>query len=239
MRKMMLVAASTVPEAMFPDATHLGRSVKRMPDALRPPCAIAFANVGPTSRGLSEIYNLVLDGVDADTDLIFVHDDVYLNDWYLVQRVTDALERFDVVGLAGSINPDLKQPSWGLRFDADLQPMGWQPGLRRSGALNHFDYAVPNVSVYGPAPAACALLDGVFLAIRTSVVRERGLRFDPRFKFHFYDLDFCRTATQKGLRVGTWPIAVTHDSGGAYGSPEFREGARVYLDKWAEKPEQK
>jgi len=232
MQKLMIVSASTVSEANFGDATYLGRSVKRMPDALRPPCAIAFANVGPTRRGLSEIYNQVIDGVDADTNLVFVHDDVYLNDWFLAARLEEAFERFDVVGLAGSANPDLAHPSWGLRFDADLNPLGWQTGLRRSGSLNHYDYACPNVSVYGPAPMPCVLLDGLFLAVRTSALRERAVRFDPRFQFHCYDLDFCRSATKNGLRVGTWPIAVTHDSGGAYESDAFKEGARAYLAKW-------
>jgi len=146
--------------------------------------------------------------------------------------VAEALERFDVVGLAGSENPDLSQPAWGLRFDERLNPMGWQPGLVRSGAVNHFDYACPNVSLYGPTPMACSLLDGVFLAIKTSEIKARGVRFDPRFDFHCYDIDFCRTAADKGLRLGTWPIAVTHDSGGAYGSEAFKRAARAYLDKW-------
>jgi hypothetical protein len=76
------------------------------------------------------------------------------------------------------------------------------------------------------------LLDGLFLAVRTQAIKEAGLRFDERFRFHCYDLDFCRSALQRRLRIGTWPIAVTHDSGGAFGSAAFKEGARAYLDKW-------
>ena len=109
-------------------------------------------------------------------------------------------------------------------------PVGSQ--LRKSGAVNHFDYTCPDVTVYGPTPMPCLLLDGLFLAVRTQAVKEAGLRFDERFRFHCYDLDFCRSALQRGLRIGTWPIAVTHDSGGAFGSASFKEGARAYLDKW-------
>ena len=227
-----LVSASQVPPELFANATYLGRSLMRVPEELRPPLSVALANTGPRAMGLGEIFNKALDEADPQTNLVFLHDDVYLNDWFFAQRVLDALERFDVVGVVGSVNPDLSQPSWGLRFDEELNATGWQPGLQRSGAVNHFDYACPKVSVYGPTPLPCRLLDGLFLAIRTSAVKERGVRFDPRFRFHCYDLDFCRSAEEQSLRIGTWPISVTHDSGGSYGSDAFKQAARVYLEKW-------
>jgi GT2 family glycosyltransferase len=232
MRPIKLVSATQVPQALFGTATYLGRSLRRFPDSLRPPVQLLCGNTGPGARGLSEIFNRAMDMTDPGTDLVFVHDDVYLNDWFLTAHVQQALEHFDVVGLAGSSNPDLSQPSWGLRFDAQLNPLGWQPGLHKSGAVNHFDYNCPDVTVYGPTPMRCVLLDGVFLAIRTPVIKERGVRFDARFKFHCYDVDFCRSAIEKGLRLGTWPIAVTHNSGGNYASASFKEAARLYLDKW-------
>jgi GT2 family glycosyltransferase len=231
--KLRLVAATQLSEALFWDASYLGRSLRRIPESLRPQTMLAFNNTGKKVRGLSEVFNLALDRTEADTNIVFVHDDVYLNDWFLSQRVAEALERFDVVGLAGSSNPDLSQPSWGLCFDQHLNATGWQPGVQRSGAVNHFDYACPNVSIYGPVPLRCTLLDGLFLAVRTSALKERAVRFDPRFSFHCYDIDFCRSAAEKGLRLGTWPISVTHDSGGAYASEAFKRAARAYLDKWA------
>ena len=60
------------------------------------------------------------------------------------------------------------------------------------------------------------------------------LRFDPRFRFHFYDMDFCRQAELKGLRMGTWPISVVHKSGGSYGGPAWQESYRAYLDKYGD-----
>jgi hypothetical protein len=232
MRPIQLVSATQLPKAAFWNASFLGRSLRRFPEGLRPPCQVLCNNSGTTARGLSQIFNLVLDQTPAGTDLVFVHDDVYLHDWFLSVHVAQALEQFDVVGLAGSSNPDLTQPSWGLGFDADLNPTGWQPGLERSGAVNHFDYGCPDVTVYGPTPRPCVLLDGVFLAVRTSLLKERGVRFDEQFKFHLYDLDFCRSAQRSGLRLGTWPIAITHDSGGSFGSESFKQAARAYLDKW-------
>jgi GT2 family glycosyltransferase len=89
------------------------------------------------------------------------------------------------------------------------------------------------VSWYGPAPAACELLDGVFLAARRSVLRRKGVLFDPAFQFHCYDLDFCRTARSRGLTLGTWPIAITHRSGGNFGAA-WDVAADAYLRKWGE-----
>jgi GT2 family glycosyltransferase len=230
--KLKVVSATQLPEALFWEASYLGRSLKRIPEALRPSTLIAYGNTGARAHGLSKLFNAALDKTDADTNVLFVHDDVYLNDWFLTQRLAEAFERFDVVGLAGSIDPDLSQPSWGLRFDEKLNALGWQPAVQRSGAVNHFDYACPNVSIYGPAPRPCLLLDGLFLAVKTGRLAEHGVRFDTRFDFHCYDIDFCRTAAERGLKLGTWPIAVTHDSGGAYASEAFKRAARAYLDKW-------
>jgi GT2 family glycosyltransferase len=227
-----LVSATQFPDTLFAEATFLGRSLARIPDSLRPSVTMAFGNTGPGALGLADIFNRVIERTDPQTNLVFVHDDVYLNDWFFAQRVLDALERFDVVGVAGSLNPDLSQPSWALRFDADLKPAGWQPGVQRSGAVSHFDYTSPKISVYGPSPASCSLLDGVFIAVKTAVVKERGVRFDPRFRFHCYDIDFCRSAAQQGLKLGTWPLSITHDSAGSYGSEDFKQAARLYLEKW-------
>jgi GT2 family glycosyltransferase len=77
-------------------------------------------------------------------------------------------------------------------------------------------------------------MDGVFLAVKKATLLSHGLRFDPRFDFHFYDLDFCRTARDLGLRLGTWPIALTHQSRGGYNTPAWNEKARMYLEKWAD-----
>jgi GT2 family glycosyltransferase len=45
-------------------------------------------------------------------------------------------------------------------------------------------------------------------------------------------MDFCREAKRRGLRLGTWPIAITHASGGAFGSVQWSKERRVYFKKW-------
>ncbi len=87
---------------------------------------------------------------------------------------------------------------------------------------------------YGATPASCELLDGVLLATHRDLLRQRQIRFDERFHFHFYDLDFCRSARQAGARLATWPIAITHQSVGRVGGEAWQAGFADYLDKWGE-----
>lgn len=232
-----LCAVSRLSREAFVSASLLARSLAVMPQAWLPRISLLVDNGPPhPTTGLSEAYNQFLDQAPAGAFLLFVHDDVYIHDWFFVQRLEEAFTRFDVVGLAGNRVPDLRQPSWALRFDGDEAPLGWQDPSQLSGAVGHGDPARPSVTVYGPCPAACPLLDGLFLAVNVDALRAASVRFDPRFRFHGYDLDFCRAATAAGLRVGTWPIAVTHASGGSFGAEDWKHAARLYKAKWGDAP---
>ena len=165
--------------------------------------------------------------------LLLVHDDVYLNDWHIENRLNGAIKRFDIVGLAGNTNPDFAEPSWALGWNRAKYPTGWQPQKYLSGSVAHLHKDGIRVSYYGEIPRQCQLLDGLFLAINTERIMEKSARFDEQFDFHFYDLDFCRTSLGKGLKLGTWPISVTHASGGGYGSPEWTSAKEKYLLKWS------
>jgi GT2 family glycosyltransferase len=179
---------------------------------------------------LPVLYNRALDGAADDDVLAFAHDDLWVDDWLVAQRLEEALERFDVVGVAGTRRRLPGQLKWW--WNEALQARD-HPHL--SGWVGHGARAQPMVNVYGVVPAEAKLLDGVLLAARTRTLRESGVRFDPAFAFDFYDLDFCRQCERAGLRLGTWPIAVTHESigQGIHGEP-WRAAAAAYLRKWGE-----
>lgn len=102
--------------------------------------------------------------------------------------------------------------------------------------LGHGD-PFPNIkqlSVYGEPEVEVKLLDGVLLAARSRTLIEHQLRFDPRFHFHFYDMDFCRQAELLQLRMGTCAMSVVHASAGALGSPGWTSAYRDYIAKYAE-----
>ena len=219
-----IVSATRRPQSDFSSQTALGRSLDRLAHDGRLKVLIATSN----SRGLPLVYNEMLDQASDNSVLVFMHDDLWIDDYYMIQRVLEGLEQFDIIGLAGNRRRAAHQPAWhyvNMQFQ-------WDDPENLSGVISHGPHPGGKVQYYGSAPAACELLDGVFLAAKKSTLMEHNVRFDPRFDFHFYDMDFCRTARQNGLRLGTWPICMTHQGAGVFGTPEWRRNHETYIAKW-------
>jgi GT2 family glycosyltransferase len=178
------------------------------------------------SRGLSECYNEAIEEtlneepIDA---IVFLHDDIEINDMYLADKLQEGFENFDILGLAGCCGRwELKSPVVWNNSD----PKAW------SGAVAHHQKGLTWMTPFGAVPHACVLLDGLFLAVKGSELEN--LRFDPQFDFHHYDLDFCLTAKQAGLKLGTTPIWVTHQSIGDWRSdPNWRVNELKFIRKWS------
>lgn len=218
------VSATRMTQDAFWATSALGQSLIRLKSDTRLSAArIAFQN----SRGLPEIYNERIDAGDGSDILVFIHDDVWLDDIFFAAHLIEGLRRYDVLGVAGNRRRVPRQCAWAFadtNFTLDAANL--------SGAIARGETPFGPVSRFGPPSEECELLDGVFLAARKSVLRREQVRFDPRFDFHFHDLDFCRTARKQGLRLGTWPICMTHQSGGAAGTPQWTAKYQAYLHKW-------
>ncbi|MEJ2791667.1 MULTISPECIES: glycosyltransferase [unclassified Pseudoxanthomonas] len=226
MTSIMVVSATRRTEWDFREGSALGTSLRRLSFDARIRSRIAYQN----GRGLPEVYNQAIrESQDSDV-LVFVHDDVWIDDSFLADRLQDALLRYDVVGVAGNRRRQPRQPAWAF---ADMT-LAWDDKAHLSGGVAHGAYPFGGVSYFGGMPADCELLDGVFLAARRAALSQARVEFDPRFGFHFYDMDFCRSARQAGLRLGTWPIALTHQSGGAFGSDAWQAAYGDYLAKWGD-----
>lgn len=176
--------------------------------------------------GLAKIYNKEITKKNKDKIVVFVHDDVDIQDFYLVEKLNTAIVDFDVIGLAGGKNINLKSPAlWHIMTERST----W------SGAVGHIfaDKSIA-VSSFGPAPRRCLLIDGLFIAINTEKVLETGVKFDPQYDFHFYDLDFALSANAAKLKIGTAPIWVIHAGlGDSYKSEEWKTKETSFLEKWA------
>jgi GT2 family glycosyltransferase len=219
-----VVSATRLTHDQFWSEAPLGTSVQRTKADERVSFHIAFEN----TRGLSEIYNERIDNSSA-TALLFVHDDVWIEDAFFVDRVFEGLKLFDIIGLAGNRQRYPFQKTWfrsPILKGADVE--------HTSGMMGHGDKPFGELRAFGPVPARCALLDGVLMAARRQALIDAKVRFDPRFAFHFYDLDFSRAATAAGLTLGTWPISVTHRSQGAYQTPAWQDAMAVYFSKWGD-----
>ena len=190
---------------------------------------VAYENVA----GLPQVYNAAMVALPDDVICVLVHDDVSLYDYHLAQRLDDGLAVFDVIGVAGNAAPAPDHVGWyyrrtpaGVLEAHDLAALsGTVDNLNESG--ERF------MTRFGPAPRQVELLDGLLLAFRAGTARSRALGFDTRFRFHFYDLDFCRQCVARGLRLGTWPLALGHSAEGDFESAEWEAALAAYRDKWA------
>ncbi|MFH0129871.1 glycosyltransferase [Variovorax sp. VaC1] len=221
-----IVSATRLSESAFWADSALGQSLRRLEFDRRLRPRVSFEN----RRGLSDVFNSAINAADANGMLVFVHDDVWLEDFFLADRISDGLRAYDVIGLAGNRRLPKRHVSWNY-IDTDLT---WDDLSNLSGIIAHGLQPFGHIDCFGSVPADCELLDGVFLAANRQTLLAKAVQFDPRFDFHFYDIDFCRTARQQGLRLGTWPISITHQSDGAFGGEPWRKLHRVYAQKWGD-----
>jgi protein O-GlcNAc transferase len=153
---------------------------------------------------LSLHYNKFLQR-DDNKIIVFIHDDIRMGYKYstLCNELNKAHQRFDVVGLAGATKIAFTTPTL------------WHIMARgMSGSVGHTINGLTQMSNYGPSPASCVVVDGLFMSVNPKYIVGAGVKFDERFAFHHYDLDFCIQVREAGLSVGTWPIWVTHMSPG-------------------------
>jgi hypothetical protein len=182
--------------------------------------------------GLPALYNQAIDAArTSPAILVFVHDDVHLCDFYWPHQMLNAVTHFQIVGVAGNKRRVPGQPAW--RFvDPDFKRDAPE---HLSGLVGHgIGFPPDQLSVYGAPCQEVKLLDGLMLISRSSTLIENDLRFDERFDFHHYDLDFCRQAELKGLKMGTWSLSVIHESLGDFSSEAWKAGYRRYLEKWGD-----
>jgi GT2 family glycosyltransferase len=221
-----IVAATRHDQIGFMRHTLLGRTLARLMSRKEIRALVRYSNTG----GLSEVFNAAIAEADITDTLIFTHDDVWMDDWFLPERLEEAFARYAVVGVAGNRRRLPRQPAWGF-IDTIFTPDAPES---LSGAVGHIRGVTEEMSWYGKTPAPVKMLDGIFLAASVRTLRSAGVTFDTRFAYHFYDLDFCRTCEKVGLGMGTWPITVTHGSFGRYGSPEWTQAYDAYLRKWGD-----
>ena len=221
-----VVSATRMNEETFWHEAALGRSLKRhMQQDKRLVPVVAYENI----RGLSQIFNDAIEAAPDNALLILIHDDVWLDENTLVQKVSQGLEQYDVIGVAGNVRIQPGQTGWCFA-DATFN---FDDTTYLRGAISHGQHAFGPTSNYGKVSGACQLVDGVFLAAHKQALLQSSVRFDTQFDFHFYDMDFCRTANQVGLKLGVWPVQITHQSEGAFGSQRWRESYEQYMQKWA------
>ena len=181
------------------------------------------------SESLAITYNSAIEGSAPDTVLVFCHDDVDLGPENLGTQLQDALDRFEVVGVCGNQRHQCGQVAWWLDPHSGERDLAYLSGAIRQGSLRS-----ATTAVFGPTPMPVQSLDGVFMAARADTLQRASVRFDPRFDFHHVDLDFCRSAIQAGLSLGTWPILLLRGDTEVIAGESWDYSEKLYRRKWGE-----
>jgi hypothetical protein len=104
------VTATRLGQELFLAQSMLGQSLRQV-KSLGPFVLNLFAD---NTRPLGACYNEVIEIADPDSILVFIHDDVSVDDWHVGRRLEDALDRFDVIGVAGNQRRLARQETWYL-----------------------------------------------------------------------------------------------------------------------------
>lgn len=220
-----LVCATRFDRKEFLAQSALGKTLQ----TFLPRAPIELRLFEQNTRGLSAVYNQAIEESRKDCIFIFLHDDLFLLDFFWIQRLECLLKEYALIGVAGNRRRQRYQPSWAHK----TAQLDWDDPHYLSGVVGHGSgFPAHNVSYFGPAPMEVKLLDGCFLAIERSTLIDHQLRFDERFTFDFYDMDFCRQTESKGLKMATADLSVVHESGGNFGTPSWRVAYQTYCEKW-------
>jgi hypothetical protein len=172
-----------------------------------------------SSTSIFSAYNEMLDRARDQADieaLVLVHEDVELKDAHLLEKLRRALQPPDVgvVGVVGAVGV------------ADLA--WWQASGRGRCAETR------GLVDFGGGDADVEAVDGLLMALSPSALRTA--RFDDRnyTGFHGYDVDYCFSVRQNGLRVRVADIDVFHHTKGGLGDPSsWHLSNEVFRSKWS------
>ena len=162
--------------------------------------------------GLPEMYNKHITPKTAKKHdiVVFAHDDIYIDDYKIRGKLYNAMQQFDIIGLAGCVRPKIKKPVlWHLMADKK----DWRGYVFHSFSDAEDSHGLL-CSSFGFTPARVAIIDGLFIAVNIKAALKADWRFNENFEFHHYDISSCLDANQKHLKIGTAPIHVIHDSPG-------------------------
>ena len=186
--------------------TLLYKSIQKSTDKLAFDQIYFYFN---NKEGLSKQYNAFIRNNASNFDfIVFAHDDVSIVDSGVIAKLTEAHRTFDIVGVAGGVNPTITEPAlWHIMCG------GFGKNLR--GFAGH--YITPeqiSITNFGPTPARVAIADGVFLSVNVRAILEKNWTFNENYTFHHYDISSCLDANKKQLKIGVWPILLAHLSPG-------------------------
>lgn len=185
------------------------------------PCCAGVEKVILDNRtqnlGIPERYNAFIDAMTDDGWVVFCHEDWMPLEplrpealdkhclWGPIGAKMEVCEHTDFIHIAGHIQQRRKDGSW----HKDNR------GTWKGDDTDTFD-------------CQCVM-------VHSSLLREKGLRFDTHLTFDLYAEDFCAAAWLKGVPSRIFPLKCRHYSGGTIGE-RFWNSLAYLKEKYAACP---
>ena len=175
------------------------------------------------NKGISERYNSFIDTIDVNDDywVAFIHQDFMFNENPLKKlQNLDKNSLYGAIGIAFQLFYLQFKPKFLFKINRRcmLGQIFEGEGQRMIGnkVANN-----PSVKTFD---CCCCF-------IHSSLLRDKGLRFDENLKFHMYVEDICHTAKKKGISSKIVQLDCRHLSGGVQ-NEEFNQAVQ-YMKKKA------
>jgi hypothetical protein len=209
------------------EKTLLSESVEKLTGS------VELHEIKRNTKSICAVYNDFIDkntDCQDDTAIVFVHDDVYINCRDLHSKIEEGFKTYDVLGVAGTLNAQIKEPClWHIMGEKQYhRGAAAHPINKEPGSLEPY-----YITSFGPMPSRALLIDGVFMAVKPSVLKKT--RFDETnpARFHYYDLDFSLECNKNQFKIGVWDIPIIHMSPGLTNpDEEWKKGQDWFMNKW-------
>jgi len=160
-----------------------------------------YSIIYSNKEGLPKVYNRFITSQNIGKKLIFIHDDVLIEDLFWEEKLDVAFKKYDIVGLAGAKKINMSRPpAWHI--------MSNKKDMVGEVAHGHKDKIW--TTVFGTSDSRALVLDGLFIAVDIDKASSTDTVFDEDFDFHHYDISFCLRANNNKLKIGVAPIKVVH-----------------------------
>lgn len=174
----------------------------------------------PGTSGICNAYNKVLKIARNTTGcktVVLLHDDTEINDPKFREKILNAINEGNIgaVGVVGG---------------SELTSLAWWKSKKTIGKIHESRGTIDFNTTSGDVDA----IDGLFMAISQTAFRKFEFDEENFPKFHGYDVDYCLTLRNSGLRVVVRPIDLFHRTKGGFGNAkEFLEANTVLQNKWS------
>jgi GT2 family glycosyltransferase len=214
----IISARNPVPEST------LERNIRKTAGA---PIELFMINNADGANGLASVYNFGA-GRSSGEILVFMHDDAFFmtENWApILESLFTQDPKLGVVGVAGTQHLFQGNHSW----TAAGRP--FTKG-RIVHDLQNGDFFA---TLFSQEKETCDVVacNGVFLAVRRTLLTQFGFDEQVFNSYYFHDIDFCMQARKRQWKIiVTGDILIKHRSTGTY-NKEWQKYGQIFLQKWA------